>query len=54
MSKSKKTVEAAKGRQERDAKESGAQTPAEKQEQVSTHLHERGYHEDRWYGQDSD
>jgi hypothetical protein len=48
---SKKTVEAAKGRQERDSKEAGAKTPKEKQEQVSTHLHERGYREgERFYG----
>jgi hypothetical protein len=51
VSESKKTVDAAKGRRDRDSKETGASTPKEKQEQVSTNLHEKGYREgQRFYG----
>ncbi|MFB7634915.1 hypothetical protein ACFC0M_28730 [Streptomyces sp. NPDC056149] len=47
----RQTVKAAKERQEEDSKVSGAKTPKEKQQQISTHLHERGYREgERWYG----
>lgn len=54
MSKSKHTVDAAKGRQDRDSQTAGAHGPQERQQQVSTHLHEKGGKEDRWYGQDND
>ncbi|MGW6597928.1 hypothetical protein [Streptomyces sp. NPDC055036] len=54
MAKSDKTVEAAKGRQERDSKANGATTPQERQEQVSQHLYERGFREgERFYGEGS-
>ncbi|MGW0876631.1 hypothetical protein ACWD3Z_40070 [Streptomyces sp. NPDC002740] len=48
---SKKTVGAAQQRRDRDSKVAEATTPKEKQEQVSQHLHERGFREgERWYG----
>ncbi|MEU3252885.1 hypothetical protein [Streptomyces sp. NPDC006997] len=51
VSKSKKSVDAAKGRRDRDSKEAGATTPQERQEQVSTNLHKKGYREgQRFYG----
>ncbi|MYT34390.1 MULTISPECIES: hypothetical protein [unclassified Streptomyces] len=50
MGNEKKTVDAAKGRRDRDAKNDGASTPKEKQRGVSTHLDEKGYREGRWYG----
>lgn len=54
MSKSKKTVDAAKGRRDRDSQEAGAETPEEKQQMVSQPQHKKGVREDRWYGQDDD
>ncbi|AJC57803.1 MULTISPECIES: hypothetical protein [Streptomyces] len=51
MSNEKYTVQAAKERQEEDSKMSGAETPKEKQQQVSNHLHGRAYDQgQRWYG----
>jgi hypothetical protein len=49
--KAKTTIAAALGRQERDSTDAGAETPKEKQEQVSTNLHEKAYRErERWAG----
>ncbi|QRX93361.1 hypothetical protein [Streptomyces noursei] len=51
MSEAKHTIQAAKERQDEDSKVSGAETPKERQVQVSTHLHERAHQEgERWYG----
>ncbi|MFE3774801.1 MULTISPECIES: hypothetical protein [unclassified Streptomyces] len=41
MGKPKETVNAAKGRQKRDAEEQGAETPREKQQVVDTQLLKR-------------
>lgn len=49
VGKSKKTVDAAKGRRDRDSKEAGAHTPQEKQEMVSQPQHRKGARENRWY-----
>lgn len=52
VAKSNKTVDAAKGRQERDSKANGATTPQERQQQVSQHLDEKGFREGgRFYGE---
>ncbi|MBQ1090644.1 hypothetical protein [Streptomyces sp. B93] len=51
VSKSKKGVDAAKGRRDReDSKEAGATTPAQRQEQVSTNLGWKAHREGRFYG----
>ena len=51
MSDARQTIKAAKERQEEDSKVAGAETPKERQEQVSTHLHQRACREgERWYG----
>ncbi|MFB8772967.1 hypothetical protein [Streptomyces broussonetiae] len=50
VSKSKKSVDAAKGRRDRDSKEAGATTPAQRQEQVSTNLARKAHREGRFYG----
>jgi hypothetical protein len=47
-----KAVDAAQGRRGRDSMAAEAQGPKERQEQVSTPLHRKGYRLGHWFGQD--
>ncbi|WP_210581991.1 hypothetical protein [Streptomyces sp. GESEQ-4] len=49
----KTTVDAAKGRRDRDSRAAGAHTPQEQQQMVSQPQHKKAVREDRWPGEGS-